>query len=185
MVASCFSFVARRPRALPIVLLCLLVSAAGACGGEDSAPDGATDGSTVETPESASGQGEDAVPAPTEVPEGGLEQWVTDIRRGLEDVELNPRDSQDEVEELYRQRQEPIEAFYGAGGEITGDDYPSLADAVAEQDARFQDLMELTGTTLQIQRERILGAVQELRLALNRTLEIARETDLPLDRGPE
>ncbi len=184
MDASCFNFFARRPRELAIVLLCLLVSAAGACGGEDAAPDGATDGSTVEAPESASGEGKDAA-APSEVPEGGLEQWVADIRRGLEGVELNPRDSRDEVEELYAQRQEPIETFYGAGGEITGDDYPELAEAVAEQEARFQDLMELTGTTLQIQRERILGAVQELRLALNRTLEIARDTDLPLERRPE
>lgn len=71
--------------------------------------------------------------------------------------------------------------YYGRGGRITGDDHPELARAVEEQEARFHELMELTGSDQQIQRERILGGVQELRLALNRTLELARERGIPLE----
>lgn len=162
----------------------LLAAAVAACDGGGPPADG-----PAEAPGSEGEVAADGAPAPdtseTGVPDGGLEQWAADLRRGLEEVELAPRRSYDRVLELYTTRQEYIEMYYGAGGRITGDDHPELAEAVEEQEARFHELMELTGSDQQIQRERILGGVQELRLALNRTLELARERGVPLDPPEE
>lgn len=178
------------PSLLPSLVLVGLLSAASACGEGDAPaadpPDAATSQEAASSEEAAERGAEAEADAAAQgragIPEGGLEQWVTDIRRGLEEVELNPRESAQRVLELYTTRQEYIELFYGPNGRITGEDHPELAEAVMAQEERFHELMELTGTDQRIQRERILGGVQELRLALNRTMERAQEAGVPLDR---
>lgn len=179
----------------PFVALLVAAAVAGCDGGEPPA-DGPADAPVSEEEAATDGAPDPGAPEPETdapgagVPDGGLEQWAADLRRGLEEVELAPRTSHDRVLELYTTRQEYIEMYYGPGGRITGDDHPELAEAVEEQEARFHELMELTGSDQRIQRERILGGVQELRLALNRTLELARERGVPLNppdepEGPE
>lgn len=106
---------------------------------------------------------------------------MSDIRAGLREVEAEPSAAGSRVVSLYVGRQEYIEMFYGPGGEITGQDHPALADAVMTQEATFHELMQLTGSDAAP--EEVVAKVEELERQLDRTLQQARQAEVPLDRG--
>lgn len=164
---------------------------AGGSGGEeaDGAENAARSGPAAEpTPESAREPGPTAEPGPgtssptsTEIPEGGLEDWVEGMRQRLEVIELDPRASYPDVLRLYNTRHGAIERFYGRGGELTGDAHPELAAAIERQDSAFHELLELTGTTDYIERTHLLHAIRNVRLALEEVLDRARAAGVPLE----
>lgn len=151
----------------------------GACGGEgDPGGDGAVGdpaGTVAESPRNAA-------PTSAEVPEGGLERWVVEMRARLEEIELDPRASHPETLSLYTTYHGAVERYYGEGGVFTAGDHPELARAVAAQDTAFQELLALTGTTDYIERTHLLHAIRNVRLELARVLSEAREADVPLER---
>lgn len=143
--------------------------------------------STTARPES-SAPGAEAMPGPdspsptsTEVPEGGLEDWVEEMRQRLEVIELDPRASYPDVLRLYNTHHAAVERYYGSGGEITGTDHRALAAAVQEQDSAFHELLELTGTTDYIERTHLLHAIRNVRLAMEEVLDRARAAGVPLE----
>lgn len=146
-------------------------------------PEGPRQGAPVpaEGPQAEPGP-ESSSPTTTEVPEGGLERWVADLRTQLEAVELDPRDSYDHVLELYTTRYAFIERFYGAGGEFTGDAYPEVAEEVEELDADFQELLEMTGSSIRLERSEMLNVIHGLRTRVGRVLEVVQRAGLPVDR---
>lgn len=122
-----------------------------------------------------------ASPDSAALPDGGLEAWVEDMRASLEEIELDPRASYRDVVSVYTTYHAAIARYYGAGGELTGDDYPELAAAVQREEAAFRELLDLTGTTDYIERTHLLHAIRTLRLAVESVLDRARAAGVPLD----
>ena len=172
---------ARFPLAAALVLALL-----AGCGGEGGEGAPATEGG--DEPAGASPSTDTVAPARAagggEARRGGLEAWVSEIRAEMEEVELDPRASHERVRRLYTVEHARIARHYGAGGTVTGDDHPELARAVEAQGAAFRELLELTGTTHYIERTHLLHAIRNIRMALQRTLEEAREAGVPLRPPP-
>ena len=120
-------------------------------------------------------------PTTTELPEGGLDDWVEQMRDRLEVIELDPRNSYPDVLSLYNSHHGAMERYYGAGGRVTRDAHPDLAAAVQRQDSAFHELLELTGTTDYIERTHLLHAIRNVRLAMEEILDRARAAGVPLD----
>jgi len=158
------------------VLLLLLAGALWGCGGPD-APDGGQDAA----PEAPSGSGT----AASGIPAGGIQQWVGDIRSGLEEIRSNPTASRSRVLDLYVGRQEYIEMYYGTNGQLTGADHPELAEAVLTQESLFHELMQITGAE-EVDPEAVRSKVGELEAQTERVMELAREAGVPLEsHAPE
>lgn len=94
-------------------------------------------------------------------PAGDLEDWVADIRSGLDSVKLILADNRAEahrrVLDLYVTRQEYLEMYYGPGGRMQ----PSaeLMTAVKLNETRLHELMRLTGATPQAEQAAIDTAI--------------------------
>lgn len=167
------------------VVFLLLGFLAGCGGGDSEGAPSATDqpASEAASEDAGAAAGAEEPPPSSGIPEGGLEQWVEDIRGELDAIasgDLSGARSQ--VLNLYVGRQEYIEMFYGPGGQFTGRDHPELARAVTAQETLFHDLMELTA------REKpdpvAVGAkLDELRAQLDRVMSLAGEAGVPLERG--
>lgn len=172
----------KRLAILPALLFIVVLS--WACGPDqsaDSSPGSPAARTQREQSGEAPGGGAPQAAVPSGIPEGGIERWVSDIRDGLEEVMADPSAAGSRVVSLYVGRQEYIEMFYGPGGQITGQDHPKLADAVMTQEARFHELMQLTGSDAPP--EEVVAKVEELEGQLDRTLQEARQAGVPLDRG--
>lgn len=170
-----------RRRHLAPILWVGLVALASACrGGEPPAEGAESDGSGAPPSVPMAETGATAGPG---VPPGGLEAWVEEMRARLEEIELDPRASYRDVVSLYTTHHEAMERYYGAGGEVTGDEHPGIAAAVQRQDSAFQELLELTGTTHYIERTHLLHAIRNVRLGMESVLDRAREAGVPLDPG--
>lgn len=162
----------------PILWLGLVLLAFACQGGESPAGGGDSDGSGAPSSDSVAETGAATAPG---LPAGGLEAWVEEMRARLEEIELDPRASYRDVVALYRTHHEAIERYYGAGGEVTGDDHPGIAAAVQRQDSAFQELLELTGTTDYIERTHLLHAIRNVRLGMESVLDRARAAGVSLD----
>lgn len=170
-----------------IVPLVLLVAtggllAAGGCGGAPDEAGGGT-GETEAAAETADRTGTGGPTAGgTELPPGGLEAWISDIREGLRGlpgaVGRDPAAAERSVTGLYLNRQEHIERYYGPGGSLGGGE--DLAEAVREAEARFHDLMRLVGSSPPPDSAAVAEAVGRLEAQLDVVLERARAADVPL-----
>ncbi|NIP57351.1 MAG: hypothetical protein GWM92_15655, partial [Gemmatimonadetes bacterium] len=165
----------RRSTVLPL----LLAGALWGCG-EADAPESGPDAA----PEAPSGPGAAAAPG-SGIPTGGIQQWMADIRAGLEEVRSNPAGSRSRVLDLYVGRQEYIEMYYGTNGQLTGADHPELAEAVLTQESLFHQLMQITGAA-EVDPEAVRAKVAELETQTERVMELAREAGVPLEsHAPE
>ena len=174
------------PAGTRALLVVGIMGLSAACGtGEPEVPPeeraGAEDRAALERGPDAEPGPETPTPTATEVPEGGLENWVEEMRQRLEVIELDPRASYPDVLRLYNSHHGAIERFYGEGGELTGDAHPELAAAIQRQDSAFHELLELTGTTHYIERTHLLHAIRNVRLAMEEVLDRARAAGLPLE----
>ena len=118
----------------------VFAGAASACGGERRA---VGEEAVVEADAtSADGSAEGLIP---NTPPGGLEQWVADIRSGLEvvpaQVASDPALAQKTTLDLYVTRQEYLELYYGENGRYFAT--AALADAIARDEAAFHRILEL------------------------------------------
>jgi hypothetical protein len=139
---------------------------------------------------SAPGHSADRPPAETPAaglrlagtPPGSLVDWVADIRAGLEPVpamvDTDPAAARRTAVDLYVNRQEWIERYYGPYGTLDPDTTSALGRAVRELEARFHDLIAVLGDTA-VKRAGVAAAVQRLdqqaeRLLLEATRAAAR-----------
>jgi len=166
------------PRRRSTTFLLLLCGALWGCGGADGGDEAPAAGQ--DAPGEPAAEAEGGAPAPSGIPEGGIRQWVSDIRSGLEEVRSNPSASRSRVLDLYVGRQEYVEMYYGTNGQLTGTEHPELAEAVTTQESIFHELMQLTGTE-SVDPEAVRAKVQELEAQAERVLELAREAGVPLE----
>jgi hypothetical protein len=118
-------------------------------------------------------------------PEGGLGQWVSDIRAGLADL---PRRATEDAEaagkltvDLYVNRQEWLERYWGTYGLLTQDVAPELGRAVMDAEARFHELMILMTGAEAPAEEKVAAALAALNTQLDQVLARASEANVPLD----
>jgi hypothetical protein len=81
-------------------------------------------------------------------PKGDLEDWVGEIRIGLDSVKGmvgNRAEANRRIVTLYFTRQEFLEAYYGPTGRVSPTE--SLGTAVKTAETRFHELMTITSVT--------------------------------------
>ena len=97
-------------------------------------------------------------------PDGDLEQWLGDMKGALaelsKEIDTNRADAHKRVLDLYVQRQEYAEMYYGPNGRMGPE--PALADAVKTNENRFHDLMRLTGAAPPVSSDSVKLAVKAL-----------------------
>jgi high-affinity iron transporter len=168
----------------------LALLALSACG--RTGDDAAADDSSVEigsVPDSNADPAAEVLPG---TPPGGLVDWVTDIREGLQDVpSLVARSSaadsavegraaaESVVLDLYLGRQEYIERYYGPGGPRDGGE--ALDAAVGDAESKFHEVLRLAGATPPAETASVQAAIDRLSEALDRVLDEARAAGVPLD----
>jgi hypothetical protein len=107
-------------------------------------------------------------------PEGGLHTWVQDIRSGTNDLaerfRQDPKEAEKTAVDLYVNRQEWLERYWGTYGVLTQSVAPELGQAVMDAEARFHELLTvLTGS------DATAVGVDEAVQALDRQLELVVE----------
>lgn len=117
-------------------------------------------------------------------PPGGLRVWVADIRAGLEEVVAQAEaadfgSARDRALQLYIGRQEYIEIFYGAGGQLVSDEDRALAAAVKDSEARFHALLQLLNERPEPSPDRVTAAVTAVRAEHERVLREAEAAGVP------
>ena len=168
----------RTPRVLLRLSTAAILLAGSACS--PGSPDQAA-GDAGAAPHAS---GSDAlIPAPGQIPPGGLADWIQDVRRGLAGLPAqaaaDPTAAQRVALDHYVGRQEYIEMFYGANGRLTAGD--ALGPAVTTAEARFHDLMLLLGGSPPPDSGRVRAAVDALLTAYDRVLQEATRAGVPLD----
>lgn len=132
----------------------------------------------------------EAAPAPANqgglipgTPDGDLDTWVADIRRGIATLTDEARTSggaaQRKALDLYVTRQEYIEMYYGTGGRLNAS--AVLGTEVEDAETRFHELMKLLGApavdvgavekavaALDAQQARVLATWQRAQTRLDR-----------------
>ena len=148
--------------------LCL---AAASCNTQSQVDQAAAD-STVELPASRL-EG---------TPEGGLAEWVADMKSGLDTVVTTAvRDrsvAQRAVLDVYVNRQEWLERYYGRYGSLQPDTTSTLGSAVMEAEARFHDLLTLVSAE-SVDSAQVAQAVTAVHVELDRVLAEAARTEVP------
>lgn len=95
-------------------------------------------------PEAAGAEAAEAGPIEG-TPAGGLDDWLSDIEAGLpsvEEVATQPVPTQRGVVQLYVDRQEYIEMYWGPSGRLQGEGGAVLAEGVAELESAFHELIQ-------------------------------------------
>lgn len=157
------------------------VAASVACGGGADAPDGVD-----ELPSPATEAGAEAPPVVERLPgtpEGGLRDWVAEIRQGMEGVSALAAEDADSAQQvvvgLYTGRQEWLERYWGTYGLFTQEVEPELGQAVMDAEAVFHELLVLVsegGATV----EQVDAAVSALDSEMETVLAQAEQVDVPL-----
>jgi hypothetical protein len=118
-------------------------------------------------------------------PPGDLEQWVGDIRRGLESVRNGLGGDrgalQRQVLDLYVGRQEYLEMYYGPGGRMSPTE--ELAAAVKAAEDRFHVLIQLTGAAAPVEVAELEQAISALESQLDEVLRAAASSPTRLRAG--
>lgn len=134
-------------RPIPLIAFLMSVALLAACGGPQDDP--GTDTAAADSAPSTAGT--TAPPAADRgasdmifnTPEGGLLDWVADIRAGLDSVPAlmgsDPSAAQGTVLTLYAMRQEYLEGYYGESARL--ETTPELSAAIMENEQRFHALM--------------------------------------------
>jgi hypothetical protein len=111
-------------------------------------------------------------------PPGDIEQWIQDMRSGLDSVKAvistNRPESHRRLLELYVTRQEYVEMYYGPSGRMSPQ--PELSTAVKLNETRFHEAMRLTGATPPASQESINQALSALDAQMGLVLENASRT---------
>lgn len=147
---------------------------------------GGAEGAPSTEAEGASGQDQEAgfVERLPGTPEGGLRDWVADIRDGLDGLPALASVDADSAEKvvvnLYVGRQEWLERYWGTHGSFTHAVAPALGEAVMASEAGFHELLELFSGEAPGE-ERVASAVSALEGQLERILARAAEARVPLE----
>jgi hypothetical protein len=114
-------------------------------------------------------------------PQGGLNDWVADMKAGLDSVvAVAVRDrsgAQRAVLDVYVNRQEWLERYYGRYGSLQPDTTSTLGDAVMDAEARFHDLLTLVSAQ-SVDSADVASAVAAVHMELDRVLTEAGRTEL-------
>jgi hypothetical protein len=154
-------------RALFSIGLCL---AAASCDAQSQASQAAAE-SAVELP----------VTRLEGTPDGGLTEWVADMKAGLDTVVTTAVGdhsvAQRAVLDVYVNRQEWLERYYGRYGALQADTMSTLGNAVMDAEARFHDLLTLVSAET-VDSAQVAQAVTAVRVELDRVLAEAARTEL-------
>ncbi|HSM34930.1 MAG TPA: FTR1 family protein [Longimicrobiales bacterium] len=134
--------------------------------------------SVDETAEPAGAQPADAAGRVSGTPDGGLVDWIDDIRAAL--VELptdSPTVARQRVLDVYIGRQEFIELYYGPGGRLAP--RAELVATVEEAEARFHTLMQRLGEDPPPQPTEVDSLVNELDAQLDAVIAAAEVDGVP------
>jgi len=168
--------IGRMRKTLVLVAVAASVAACGSDGEDDGAMDGAE---AAATPDAATRPTPQRLPG---TPEGGLEEWVAEIRTGLSALpELVPESlaaAQQRTVQLYVGRQEWLERYYGTAGMLVADTSATLPRAVMDAEARFHELLQLV-TEGAPTREAVRSAVGAVDAEFERVLKAARAESPP------
>lgn len=161
---------------------CALALGAAACAEAPDSDGGAGD-AAAETSREASAPATPVAGRVPGTPPGGLEEWIADIRAGLADVPgrvgSDPTGARQTVVTLYTGRQEFIELYWGIGQRA----HPpqELIDEVMEAESRFHALMTRFSEPPPPDSAAAAQAVDSILTQLDRVLETARASGVPLD----
>ncbi|HSL70404.1 MAG TPA: hypothetical protein VK864_09190 [Longimicrobiales bacterium] len=111
-------------------------------------------------------------------PAGDLEDWVRDLSAGLDTVAASLADrsnAHSRVLALYVGRQEYLEMYYGPGGRMSPP--PDVAEAIKQAEARFHELMKLTGATPPADEKAVRDAIGGVRQQLERVLSLSSKVE--------
>lgn len=129
------------------VLLILMIAFTAGCAEPETGEEAEATASTEEA-RAAAASADGASGMIHNTPEGGVLEWVRDIRTGLDSVAAlagsDPAAAQGAVLNLYVMRQEYLEGYYGPGGRLEAT--PELAEAIETNEARFHALMSELST---------------------------------------
>ena len=116
-------------------------------------------------------------------PDGGLRSWVRDIRTGTTDLVERFREDRKSAEktavDLYVNRQEWLERYWGTYGLLTQSVAPSLGQAVMDAEARFHELLTIL-TEPEATESRVEEAVRALDAQLEQVLSESEAANVPL-----
>jgi hypothetical protein len=114
-------------------------------------------------------------------PDGGLSEWVADMKAGLDTVVTTAvRDrsiAQRTVLDVYVNRQEWLERYYGRYGALQPDTTSTLGNAVMDAEARFHDLLTLVSAE-SVDSAQVAEAVTAVHVELDRVLAEAARTEV-------
>ncbi len=112
-------------------------------------------------------------------PEGGLVEWVADMQAGLDTVVVVAQRDRDAAQrvvlDVYVNRQEWLERYYGKYGALQADTASALGTAVMDAEARFHTLLTLVASE-GADSAAIATAVSSVRAELGRVLDEAGRT---------
>jgi hypothetical protein len=117
-------------------------------------------------------------------PAGDLEDWVGEIRVGLDSVKGlvdNAVEANRRIVMLYATRQEYLEAYYGPTGSVSPSE--SLGTAVKTAETRFHELMKLTSATSPVPRADVERAIAALEAQMDVVLREAKSSPGRLRSG--
>jgi len=116
-------------------------------------------------------------------PAGGLQDWIGDVRRGLEAVTAraaaNPAQASRSALDLYLTRQEYIEMYWGAAGRLSRG--AELGPAVKEAETRFHLLLSRFQPGKPVDPAVLRHDVRSLSDQYDRVLELAHRSGALLD----
>jgi hypothetical protein len=147
---------------------------ASACGGDGEADGGAAAFDTMTSTRTAP-----PPPNPGGLPQGGLEQWVTDARDSVVHVipmaSTDLKRAQQHAAAAYIDRQEVIEMYYGPGGKMNPS--TALANAVRAAEDRFHRVLAVLALPDSLEvRKQIAGAVDSLSMQYSEVLKVAKSS---------
>lgn len=150
----------------------LLVGVVVGCGG-DVTPDPGAGASVAGTPEVGQMEG---------TPAGGLDDWLRDIEAGLPvmgDVVSDWRATQRSAVQLYVERQEYIEMYWGPSGRLQGEGGAPLAASVAGLETAFHEFMQAL-MAQPLDTARVRSAMDTMRVRIADVRSRGVESGLPL-----
>ena len=116
------------------------------------------------------------------IPTGSLPDWIAEMRKRVKCVpEIYEKDvgaAQREVMDVYINRQEHVEVFYGETGKVSGGG--ELGAAVMQAEAMFHELMTLTGATPKSEVAVVRKLTDSLDAQLGKVVSLAVEKKVAL-----